>query len=116
MTCLYFHHGMILLQNIFYSYSFYWVWEVDIYSCFHYLVLVYSWALRVSPRWRVTLLLQPKRVTRKGRHYSYAPKKQGFPFSQYRYHAAPELAKNAQTCWHRKPMITVPAKWLAEVG
>ena len=30
-------------------------------------------ALRVSPRWRVTLLLQPKRVTRKGRRCSIAP-------------------------------------------
>ena len=31
-----------------------------------------TWELRVSPRWRVTLLLQPKRVTRKGRPYSFA--------------------------------------------
>jgi hypothetical protein len=39
----------------------------------------------------------------------------GFPFRQHHYHAAPELAQNAQTCWHRKPMITAPPKWLAEV-
>jgi len=42
-------------------------------------------------------------------------KSTGFPFRQHRYHAAPELAKNAQTCWHRKPMITAPPKWLVEV-
>ena len=38
---------------------------------------IYGWiftlALRVSARSRVTLLLQPKRVTRKGRRYSIAP-------------------------------------------
>ncbi len=39
----------------------------------------------------------------------------GFPFSQHRYHAAPELAKDAQTRWRRKLMITVLTKWLAEV-
>jgi len=62
-----------------------------------YLLLVFGQALRFSHRGRGTLLLQPKRVPRKGRHVSYAPKKQGCPFSQYRYHAAPELAENAQT-------------------
>jgi len=40
-----------------------------------YLRLLVTWELRVSPRWRVTLLLQPKRVTRKGRPYSFAPRK-----------------------------------------
>ena len=38
---------------------------------------VYNKALRYSHRGRVTLLLQPKRVTRKGRHCSYALEKQG---------------------------------------
>ena len=40
----------------------------------------------------------------------------GFPFNRGGYHAAPELANNAQTCWHREPMITTPVKWLAKVG
>jgi hypothetical protein len=39
---------------------------------FNILHLMFCQALRVSPRWRVTLLLQPKRVTRKGRPYSFA--------------------------------------------
>jgi len=43
----------------------------------------------------------------------------GFPFSHYRYHAVPELAhvrKHVRSDnWHRKPMITAPPKWLAEV-
>jgi len=32
-------------------------------------------------------------------------KTQGFPITQCHYHAAPELAKNAQTCWRRRLMI-----------
>jgi hypothetical protein len=79
-----------------------------------YLGLVFCYALRFSHRERGTLLQQPKRVPRKGRRYSYAPEKQGCPFIQHRYHAAPELAKNAQTCWHRNPMIMLLPKWLAE--
>ena len=37
------------------------------------LLLIFCLALRVSPRRRGTLLQQPKRVPRKGRHYHYAP-------------------------------------------
>jgi len=37
--------------------------------------LFFTWTLRFSHRGRVTLLQQPKRVTRKGRHASYAPVK-----------------------------------------
>ena len=83
-------------------------------------VLVFGQVLRDSPRRRVTLCQQPQRVTRKDRHVSYAPKKQGFPFIRQHYPAAPELAHVkstcAQTCWHRKLMIMLPDKWLAEVG
>jgi hypothetical protein len=32
-------------------------------------------ALRVSPRWRVTFFLQLKKVTKKSRPYSFAPRK-----------------------------------------
>ena len=39
----------------------------------------------------------------------------GFPFNRNGYHAAPELANNAQTCWCRKPMIITPLKRLAKV-
>jgi len=39
----------------------------------------FYWALRFSHRGRGTLLLQPKRVPRKGRHVSCAPKKTGVP-------------------------------------
>ena len=60
-------------------------------------VCFYTLALRYSHRGRVTLLLQPKRVTRKGRHVSYAPKKQGLPLKHRDSHTAPELAKDAQT-------------------
>ena len=42
-------------------------------------------------------------------------KNTGFPSNRGGYHAAPELAKNAQTCWYREPMITTPVKWLAKV-
>ena len=42
-------------------------------------------------------------------------KNTGFPFNRGGYHAAPELANNAQTCWHREPMITTPLKRLAKV-
>ena len=40
----------------------------------------------------------------------------GCPLNRGCYHAAPELAKDAQTCWHRRPMITTTVQWLAEVG
>ena len=82
-------------------------------------VCFYTLALRYSHRGRVTLLLQPKRVTRKGRHISYAPKKQGFPAKGYCYHAAPELAhveKHARSDnWRRQPMLTIPFRRLAKV-
>jgi len=37
----------------------------------------------------------------------------GFPSRCMHNRAAPELAKNAQTCWHRKPTITQTPQWLA---
>jgi hypothetical protein len=40
-----------------------------------YLLPCLYWVLRVSPRWRGTLCLQPQRVPRKGRPYSFAPRK-----------------------------------------
>jgi hypothetical protein len=42
---------------------------------------------------RVTFLLQPNKVTKQGRHDSFAPEKElGFPFKLIPLHAAPELA------------------------
>ena len=39
----------------------------------------------------------------------------GCPFNRDIYHATPELAEDAQTCWRRSPMINAPIKWLAKV-
>ena len=69
----------------------------------------------LAPRARHSFATAQKSAQKRPPQQLRPVKGTGFPFSHYRYHAVPELAKNAQTCWHRKPMITVPAKWLAEV-
>jgi len=83
------------------------------------LLIIFYLALPFSHAGRVTLCQQPQRVTRKGRHISYAPKKQGFPLIQRYYHAAPELAHvekhvRSDSC-RRKLMITALDKWLPKV-
>jgi len=61
---------------------------------------------------------QQQKSNQKNAATSAAPlqKTQGCPLKNDGCHAAPELAKNAQTCWGRRPMKTIVFQWLAEVG
>ena len=66
---------------------------------------------------RVTLLQQPKRVTRKGRRYAGRPvKSTGFPLLCCRHHAVKKLAhveRHARSdSFHRKLMIPSTQQWL----
>ena len=93
-------------------------------------------ALRVSPHWRVTFFLQPKKVTKKGRHHGWRPHKKHegshlastVTMLRQAAPAHPALAEFARPCLinshtlkshvrsdicRRKPMITIPSKWLA---
>jgi len=46
---------------------------------------------------------QLKKVTKKSRHYHYAPKKQGYPSMQHSDHAVKKLAEDAQTVFTESP-------------
>ena len=59
---------------------------------------------------------QPKRVTRKGRHVSYAPVEDtGVPIERILLSCCARTRRRRSDSWHRKPMPTVSFRWLAKV-
>jgi len=82
----------------------------------NYLLLVDSYRLRVSRRWRVTFLQQLKKVTKKSRHYNCAPIKTGVPIESMQSSCCEKTRRRRSDSFHRKLMITAPPQWLVEVG
>ena len=101
---------------------------MDILDCFRVLLGlvfriylgVFVWHCGSRTAGEVLFCYSPKEYPEKAATSAVPLEKQGFPLMQYCYHAAPELVhveKHVYSdSWHRKPMITAPPQWLAEVG
>ncbi len=105
-------------------------------------IVVFDQALRVSSRWRVMVLLvlsgslvcmtdysefarefrllrrvtfhQPKKVTKKGRHYAGAPVKDtGVPIESAQLSCCEKTRRSRSDSFHRKSMTAARPQWLA---